>query len=204
MKKAYLLLLATILSTASIAGAQQAQAQGFQVKKNQLDKVEFYHHPPEIQILNEDPTIKDFRKREVQKQYLINVGPGPQPVQTTEVINVPGASQSGGMNPVGLSRLQPAGFGSNIPAGGTFKPSSLPNGASTNRLMGTYKPQAAAKPSPSKVNSAAKPSQARTAAPQAVMIVPRPAASGGSTSGGTTTSSDVYGTVQKRGSLLQR
>ncbi len=202
MKKAYLLLLATILSTASIAGAQQAQAQGFQVKKNQLDKVEHYHHPIEVQILDERPMVKDFRTADVQQQYVINVGPGPQAVQNTQVINVPGAPQ-GSAGSVSVPRLQPAGFGSQIPAGGTFKPNGLPSGASTNRLMGTYKPPAQTKPASNKITS--KPSQARqSAAPQTALIVPRPTASGSSTSGGMKTSADVYGTVQKRGSLLGR
>lgn len=198
MKKSYLLLLTALLSSMSLAEAQQAQAQGFKIKKDQLDKVEYYKAPRQIQILNEGPRVRDFRQPEVNQNYIINVPPNPKAVTQTQVINAPGVQASGGTM-MSVPNLAPAGFGSNIPIGGTFKPGGLASGNSTNRLSGTYKPKPAARKQSQ--GTTARPRQALVLAqPEAAMVVPRP--SGGSISGGERSSVEVYGTIKKRGALL--
>ncbi len=202
MKNPYLLLLVTILSGVSIASAQQAQAQGFKIKKDQLDKVEYYKAPRQIQILDNRPRIRDFREPEVNQQYIINVPPAPAAVAQTQVINVPGVQGSGGTM-MNVPNLPQSGFGSNIPSGGTLKPGGLASGNSTNRLLGTYKPPAAAKPTPAKLPvKSPRPGQILIAQPPTVMVVPRP--SSGAVSGGMNSSAEVHGTVQKRSLLGQK
>src|SRR5438876_6581906 len=90
-------------------GSNAASAQGIKVKKDALEKVQWYHAPREIQILNEDPSVRDMR------------GGSADPGQITIPLGGGGASgpRSGAMNPNLLNGLPKATFGqSNIPAGG--------------------------------------------------------------------------------------
>lgn len=199
MNKGYLVLLFTLVSTVSLVDAQKAQAEGFQVKAKQLDKATWHKAPLQIQLIDNRPRVTDHRQASEEPTYLINVPPVQQGQSPTQVINVGGAPGSGGTL-INASKLPAAGFGSNIPVGGTAKPNNLPSGMSTNRLAGTYKAPAAAQPGAFRP-AQAKPGQARAPQAPVAMIVSRP--TGGSVSGGTTTSANAYGKVLGRGSLLK-
>lgn len=103
------LLAASLPFTASPAEAQTV----VNIKKHQLEQVEYYHAPLNVQILDENPRIKDHRHaRPNEPDFAINIAP------------LPGANGQPGVIMLTPERsgLPQSGFQSQIPAGGLIKP----------------------------------------------------------------------------------
>ncbi|MCW5824054.1 MAG: hypothetical protein KIT34_14715 [Cyanobacteria bacterium TGS_CYA1] len=161
MKKLLLLnltLCATGLSLFASSGDAAFAQGGFKIQKNKLDKVQYYHAPREMQILDERPFIKDFREAPSAPE-MVPLPPGPKGAAGGYGGNGGGAAgdipsgggsapmQMGGTGPAyrsgspssaGAMPLPKSGFGreTNIPAGGMAPKNALPDGTNTNRLAG--------------------------------------------------------------------
>jgi hypothetical protein len=142
------------------AKAQQypQAANGPRIRKDAREKVDYYHAPREIQIIDDRPVVRDFREAPQQEEG-IDLPPGPSgngggsggPGGGSMDGGGPSTIPSGGMHLPGNGRepgyrtppgegvpLPKSGFGrdTNIPARGMGPRESLPDGTSTNRLMG--------------------------------------------------------------------
>lgn len=158
-----------LLSLAAVAAATlclSAPAEAQQrMRKVGSEKVRWYKHPPEYQIIDDRPVIKDFREAPASAP-MIDLPPGPQGygggVRGGGAGSMPGDEgggtlPAGGMplgggsepgyrtdNPMmGPSALPKADFGhaqTNIPARGMGPRGPLPGGYTTNRLAGKLMP----------------------------------------------------------------
>lgn len=172
----------------------QALAQGgggYKIRKDALEKVQWYHAPREIQILDDRPVINDMR--------------GGQPSSMAPSA----APMSLNGTPLNAAPLPKSGFGaSNIPIGGFAAGKPLPAGSSTNMLAGKMaKPQAMGRP-----GSLLKSTRGSQAAMQPMSAGPARTAtyggsysapSGGGMGGGSTQSSTSVSGRITRGSLLK-
>jgi len=124
MKKLPALLLSTlsIMSLALPASAQHANSKGgfYNYKPGDLQKVEKRHYKGEIQIIDDTPDVKDFRRpKESGPTYQINLAPLPN--SEGGGVGVNGGGSGGGRSPViNLTPtrdgrlLAPAGMESNM------------------------------------------------------------------------------------------
>ncbi len=163
MKKQLLLNLtmcATGLSLLASSGDAAFAQGGFKIQKNKLDKVQYYHSPREMQILDERPFIKDFREAPSAPE-MVPLPPGPKGSMGGYGGNGGGAAgdipsgggdggapvqmrgggpayRNGSPQSAGSLPLPKSGFGrdTNIPAGGMGPKVALPDGTNTNRLAG--------------------------------------------------------------------
>ncbi|HEY9869004.1 MAG TPA: hypothetical protein V6D08_07545 [Candidatus Obscuribacterales bacterium] len=131
-----------------------AQSQGVKVRKDALEKVTWYKHPIEIQILDTTPTIKDFRTPASAPGSIdIPLGPvGNAGANAASATIPPGGLKLGG-GPAGFRLESPGlpkvGFGSNINPSKLKPAQGLPSGSSTNLLAGKFaKPAQATAPAP--------------------------------------------------------
>src|ERR1700733_7423687 len=72
MKLWFLGSIAFALSTSF--AARPVLAENVQITKNYLPKVEFYKAPLQVQILNEDPRVRDLRQLESEGKYVVHIG----------------------------------------------------------------------------------------------------------------------------------
>lgn len=108
--------LATLIASSFVVqSAPAAFANGFSVKKDELEKVEFYKARRKVDILEEGPIINDRRTAPAaSKIYQINLPPLATPSPTITQINVPGTPQGQGLIYVDSGTPPPAGFESNM------------------------------------------------------------------------------------------
>lgn len=126
---------------ASLLAVLPASAQAH-INSNAMEKSRFYQAPRQVQIVDDRPIIKDFRTT-AEAPQMVQLPPAPQgfgggyggqgagALGNSSVLPAGGmqlGKQSGGI-PLGLPR---SGFGSNM----KNPVASLPNGTTTNRLMG--------------------------------------------------------------------
>jgi hypothetical protein len=189
-------LMALVTTTLALA-VLPANAQGFKIKTNALEKVDWYHAPKEYQILNAEPNVVDHRTGPATPDnFTINLG------RPNAGGRVPGA---GALVPV--SGLPKSGFGSNIPAAGMAQQSGLPAASSTNMLAGKYAKPATAPARPGSLLKSARSTPAAFSAPQPVKTASYGAtypSSGGAFGSSTTKSTTSVSGVVKRGTLLQK
>ncbi len=118
-----------------------APAHAQSIKKNALEKTNWYTTPREFQIIDDRPVIRDFREAPSQGNDTIQLPPGPAASGSGgggggamgQSSSLPsGGMQLGGPNqgfrsaPAGMGSLPKSGFGgTNIPARG-FAPAALP------------------------------------------------------------------------------
>jgi hypothetical protein len=125
----------TLVTGASFAVCDAAQAQGYKVKTDSLEKTTWFKSKRIIHIVDESPTVIDHRTAPVANDtYTVNVAPL--------------AASGGGRNIVisaSPSALPKAGFESNVPLR-SAAPANLPSAKSTNMLAGRFTPPAVAKP----------------------------------------------------------
>jgi hypothetical protein len=117
-----------------------------------LDQATWYVAPPEVQITNENPRLRDFRGEPQETRYEFNVPPMRQSAPRTVQINVPvGQLSGGGGQKLVIDPNHPPAsmFESNVPAH-SVAPANLPSGATTNLLMGRMPAQ----PSPAVLQAA--------------------------------------------------
>lgn len=139
--------LAVCVVPAVAQGSQIENGPKVNINMRRLPKATWNVTPPEIQIINGGPRVVDCRDQESVQNYEIHIpAQAPAQTQTTRIV-VPGGGTASGISTmsggtpqtitIGGSRPFPARFGSNIPAGGVGAANSLPNGTTTNRLMGS-------------------------------------------------------------------
>ena len=136
---------------------QPANAQNGKIHKKHLEKARWHNAPRQFQIIDDRPIIKDFREAPAQSE-MISLPPGPQGYGGGHRGGGSGAmgdSPMGGSGPISAPSapgtmpyrtgdggrqlpLPKSGFGrhTNIPARGMAPKNALPNGTTTNRLMG--------------------------------------------------------------------
>jgi len=148
MKTQILLVVLNMMATLGTALPAHAEL----IRSKAMERAGFYVSPREIQILDDRPTIRDFRE-EPQPDILIELPEGPlgkgTPVSTGGAGGADGAGgvgSAGGSNkcqsfrrPTGESAgLPKSGFGreGNIPARSVGPACALPCGTSTNRMIG--------------------------------------------------------------------
>ena len=119
-----------MLATISIVQlASPAFADNLQMPDHYLQPVEWYHHRPQVQILNTDPIVSDLRRPQEHTVYNINIAPPPQSV--VHQVNITAASPDA--SPPGALNTSQPGFTSNIsPNSGPLRP--LPPGQKTANL----------------------------------------------------------------------
>jgi len=152
--------IATLFGVAALTAASPAHASNAQggprINSKALEKTTFYNAPREIQIIDDRPVVRDFREAPSQGSS-IELPPGPQGsgggaggggAGSLDGGGGPASVPPGGMHlgpdpgyrtPNGSSvPLAKSGFGrdTNIPARGMGPRGALPDGTSTNRLMG--------------------------------------------------------------------
>lgn len=127
-------------------GGSNAGGGGFiKLDQSKLPPARFTPSPWQIQILDAGPKVSDLRERKQNQTIQLQIDPlGPEQTQTT-VIKVGGGPAGAGTVSGGApgtftldaSRPPAARFDSNITAGGPRGAANpLPNGTTTNRLMG--------------------------------------------------------------------
>jgi hypothetical protein len=108
MKKFTILAVLSLISCANPASAQQSVT----LRKDQLQKVEWFKAPLNIQIVDERPRVNDTRGGdEAPQDFVIPIGPIP-------------SSSAGGNQSVKMvsNRLAPSGFQTTIPARKNIRP----------------------------------------------------------------------------------
>lgn len=120
----------TIILPATAQGTVQAAGQS-----TDPNMAHYYHHRIEVQLVNSDPILKDFRAREQSRQINILVPPIPEPPAFPPLTIMPSKTAP---NIVEISSPQPAGFQSNIQNNVPMR--LLPSGGSTNLLAGRMLP----------------------------------------------------------------
>jgi len=128
-----------------VAQGSNAKGGGFAIDRDNLPKVKPYKAPLQLEIVDDAPIVKDRRERRVNQVYQLQIDPlGPEETQTS-VIRVPGSTVSGAdtksVSTPGTVTFDPsqpprARFGTNIPSGGIGPSNNLPDGTTTNRMMG--------------------------------------------------------------------
>lgn len=165
MRAFFLSGIGAILLTSICAQSSCAQGQTLRVPARKLDKAEWFHAPPEIQVLDESPNVRYFPRNNTSATYVID----PTLQNTTTVLPTVHLGQGNSMQ----SALPHSGFGSNIPSGSVARP-GLPAARSTNLLAGKMAAPASAPSAPSQ-----KPPAMLTHAPAAIQpaaMQPTPAA----------------------------
>jgi hypothetical protein len=126
-----------------------AQSQGVKVRKDALEKVNWYKHPRIIHIVDDSPIVRDHRTPESDAgSVTINVGPvgnaGGSGVSAT--IPPGGLKLAGG--PAGFRLENPGlpkvGFGSNINPSKLKPAQPLPQGSLAKQISGKLSPPAQA------------------------------------------------------------
>jgi len=137
-----------VVALVGLSFALPAHAQ--KVRMKAMEKASFYTAPREIQILDDRPTVRDFREAP-QSEQSIDLPPGPNS-GSRGAGDLPATLPAGGMSlgrpqqgyrlPSGDAATLPrSGFGqTNIPARGMGPVAALPDGATTNRLMDHVRP----------------------------------------------------------------
>lgn len=220
MKKLVLAGIGVGIAGFAMCDAAQAQSPPTKIRTDMVEKSRWHNAPKQYQIIDDRPSIRDFREAPTQPQY-VDLPPGPQasggyggqgsgamPAGGGPGAMMPaGGMQLGGPNQgfrsapqglPGIMNLPKSGFGgpSNIPAGG-FRPKGLQNGSSTN-LMGKLftppkaGPRAGAMPSAGGANY-----PVRQAAP-ASYSGGYGASTGGGGGGGMSSSGNVYGKLLRK------
>lgn len=118
---------------------------GYKIDPSQLQKAEWHKSPMEAHILDMTPRVIDFRTRQKEDSYTINIGPAAQTPGNNYVINAPGPGavgsgmqNGGGPGSLTISGLPRSGFEANAPLAkpiGAMR--NLPNGQTTNLLANT-------------------------------------------------------------------
>jgi hypothetical protein len=193
------------VTTAESAQAQgYAQSKGVTIRKDALEKVQWYKAPLQIQILNAGPIVTDHRTAPAEPEsFTIPIGPvggGKSVVGGGSTIPA-GGIRIGNPQAVRLvnNGLPKAQLGSNINES-RLKPGRLPSGKSTNLLAGHP-----VKQKPGLIAHAGK-QEVGTGPVAAVQPETRvfkyPNQGGVSASGGLSTSTSVSAVLKQRGSLL--
>lgn len=132
---------ALILGAIVVSLAPSAQAEGFKIRKDSLEQVDWFHGKRQVQIIDDDIEVHDLRRRRDSAPYVeIQL----EPLDTIEAAGAAGTSTdstipAGGLRgrspkitsvPTWRSTLPQSGFGqSNIPKRLTLRP--LPAGYNT-------------------------------------------------------------------------
>jgi hypothetical protein len=139
------------LFTVALLGAGfTAPAHAQQLKSKVMEKTSFYNAPRQVQILDDRPTVRDFRTVS-EPEPTIELPQGPHGsgigVRNSDSQTLPAGglslgSHQGYRTPDGDAVTLPkSGFGqTNIPARGMGPVGSLPDGKTTNRLAGHSQP----------------------------------------------------------------
>jgi hypothetical protein len=138
--------------------ASPAFADNLKLPEHYLQPVEWYHHRPQVQILNTDPIVSDLRRPQEHTVYSINVAPPPQSIIHQININLPSPDAS----PPGALNTSHPGFTSNIlPNSGLVRP--LAPGQKTGSLppLGSLIKQTALKTHAVPLTAARPPAQAQ-------------------------------------------
>ena len=184
------------------------------MRTDALEKVRWYNAPRQIQILNEDPVVKDLRTADQPARTIeIQLAPVPRQAGAAATLS-PGGLQIGPANQMvrsaapgsGPASLPKARLGSNIPARSAGSGASLPKGNSTNMLAGKFASNPIGSGAGASRSGASKPAVARLTKPAAPPIAsysdgygPVSRSAAGSSAMQTTT---AVSAVLKRHSLL--
>ncbi|HEY9791803.1 MAG TPA: hypothetical protein V6D22_15470 [Candidatus Obscuribacterales bacterium] len=173
------------------------------VNANAMEKSHWYSAPREIQIINEEPVVRDFREAPTAPRS-IDLPNGPSGnsglVNGMHVGGGPGYRTPYSSNPVGLPKADFGHASSNIPASLMSPRKGLPNGTSARQMSAPISaPKFAKSPAaPSPVHTAA---PVRPAAPVSVMTY---APSGGNYGNSVGSGGGTYTKTGVRGSLLSK
>ncbi len=224
----------TAVTAVAVTLPAYAQHPNSKVKTNAIQKSGWYKHPREIHIIDERPVVRDFREAP-QEVGTLELPPGPvgfggdsggggagalggDPGSTLPASGLPigGPNQGYRGAPASDTTLPKSGFGrdTNIPARGMGPRQALPDGTTTNRLMGKMlnqaRPASAGGPLAGRRGQGLGqgPGQNRASgrlAPPAVSTYPGDFGTGSGFGGsGSRTEASVTGKLIKRGSLLNK
>jgi hypothetical protein len=189
---------AALLSSLSPAYADR-------INVNTMEKARWYSAPREIQIIDEQPVVRDFREAP-QQQRSIELPNGPAGnsgvIDGMHIGGGPGYRTPYSSGPVGLPKADFGHASSNIPASLMSPRKGLPNGT-TARQMSTpmAAPKVAGRSGPMPPTAARTPAPARPAAPTSVMTY---APNGGNYGGSVGSGGGTYTKTGVRGSLLSK
>lgn len=125
-----------------------AEAQQFKYKENELQPARWYKSRTQVEILPAGPIVKNRLNEGSPTEFVIGL-PSAAPGAPNQIFIAPQNAGNGAPRlvntPAGAGVVidannpAPARFGSNIPAAGMSPAANLPNGTTTNRLMGRLK-----------------------------------------------------------------
>lgn len=185
----------------SLSTFSSAQAQSFNTRAGQLpDASRVYPSKLKLQIVDEDPEVRDIRKPKDRTVYQINIPPAPQSTTNVVQIGAPSTAASNGVSggsnsvPIMTPSLPFAGSHSNISPHQSLA-NQLPSGTSTTGLHGVM----AKRPTQSAPLAQVTPTAKLSNSPRPTTVATYP-----STSSGSSVNQSQITTTNAHGSLLNQ